>query len=204
MIRVGRDFLRDASVRAVFAFCVVASSPIAYAQSAMPELAPDVAADEAARLLFSAGATAYSEGRYADAVVCFERAHVLSGRPEMLYNLALALDRLRQDERALAAYRAFLERADADSPHREEVTRRVEAIERAIAEKEALEARVARALEEDARRRPIRRRRLMWSAIGVAVAAAIVVPVVIVRRGEGLSTPSDFGQPVNVRIGAGR
>ncbi len=64
--------------------------------------------DAEARGLFLAGQAAYSEARYADALRHFQRSYELSGRPDLLYNVAQAADRLRRDDIAIAAFEAYL------------------------------------------------------------------------------------------------
>lgn len=64
--------------------------------------------DAEARALFLAGETAYDAGRYEAALEYFTRAHELSGRPGLLFNIASASERLRRDEEALAAYEQYL------------------------------------------------------------------------------------------------
>src|SRR5690348_1830127 len=68
------------------------------------------AADVArAKLAFESGQQAFDAGRFEAAADSFEHAYALSGRPELLFDLGLAADRLRDDERALEAFQRFLE-----------------------------------------------------------------------------------------------
>jgi tetratricopeptide (TPR) repeat protein len=78
--------------------------------------------DAEAHALFSAGANALADGRFEEALERFQRAYDLSGRPEVLYNIGLAHDRLRHDTDAAAAFDAYLKlspdptrRADAQA-----------------------------------------------------------------------------------------
>lgn len=80
--------------------------------------------DEEARALFSAGRLAYEAGDYAHALEDFTRAYERSPRPELLFNIGQAADRLRRDEEALDAYRRFLEGVP-DSPNRHLVETRI-------------------------------------------------------------------------------
>lgn len=64
--------------------------------------------DDAARSLFEAGRAAYEEGRYEDALVSFRRAHEVSGRPALLFNVAQSLDRLRRDREAIEVFERYL------------------------------------------------------------------------------------------------
>jgi tetratricopeptide (TPR) repeat protein len=85
--------------------------------------------DELARNLFQAGKTAYESGNYEDALRYFEDAHARSHRPQLLYNIAQAADRLRNDQKALTAFKAYLA-ALPDAENREEVENRIRALER--------------------------------------------------------------------------
>jgi PAS domain-containing protein len=87
--------------------------------------AQSTAHDMEARALFEAGRVAFVDERYADALGYFERAHELSGRPELLYNIATALDRLDRDDEALVQYEAYLA-AVPDSEHTDEINFRLE------------------------------------------------------------------------------
>jgi len=117
--------------------CLLTAS--ASAQQGSGAAAPAGVKDEGvARGLFQAGKAAYEAGRYEQALDYFEQAYEQSKRPRMLYNIGQAADRLRRDERALEAFRAFLA-AVPDEPVREEVEMRIAALERAVAEREQAE-----------------------------------------------------------------
>lgn len=87
--------------------------------------------DEQARAHFEAGGTAYTEGRFEDALRLFRRAYELSARPEMLYNIGQSLDRLRRDQEALDAFEAYLGQ-EPDTPHRPQVERRIAILRRGL------------------------------------------------------------------------
>jgi tetratricopeptide (TPR) repeat protein len=97
----------------------------------------DDSRDQEARALYEAGKLAFEEGRFENALRHFERAHELSGRPRLLYNIGTAADRLRRDDVALAAFERYV----AEQP---------DAVNR-----QAVEARIAvlRAQQEAARER---------------------------------------------------
>lgn len=121
---------------ATFALCaaVVLVTPAgAAAQEGTTE-----ARDREARSLFEAGRTAFEDGRYADAREYFEHAYELSGRPELLYNIGSAEDRLRHDSEALTAFAGYLE-AIPEAENRAEVEARITTLRAAVAEHEALE-----------------------------------------------------------------
>lgn len=90
------------------------------------------ATDEEARSLFTAGQTAFEAGRFERALEYFERAYELSHRPGLLYNIGVAADRLRHDERALEAFEAFLASGAVEDSQRATVEARAEALRRAI------------------------------------------------------------------------
>lgn len=177
--------------------------------SAQPPTVQEVApsSDEEAYMLFRAGTVAYENGRYEEALGRFDEAYELSHRPELLYNVGLAHDRLRHDAEALAAFEAFLAQAPADAPRRPEVERRVEVLRRTVADREALEARAREADAAEARasehpRTPVYKKWWFWTVIGVGVTAAVVVPIVVTHdAGTTASTPSDLGGPFVVRWG---
>lgn len=98
--------------------------------------------DQEARALFQAGRTAFQAGRFEAALKHFEAAHELSGRPQLLYNVGSAADRLRMDEKALAAFRAYLEQVP-DASNRHEVEGRIRVLERSVDRGEAAGASAA-------------------------------------------------------------
>lgn len=192
--------------RVTLALIVLTGGVVAMPRSAEAQAttAEADAEDRAGRVLFDAGAEAYAAGRYDEALRNFVRAYELSGRPELHYNIALAHDRLRHDDEALASYRRYLAEAPATGPHRGEVESRVAVLERSLEERRALEARANAALtDEPPPRTPIVRRWWFWTAIGAVVATAVIVPVVVTRDRTEATSPSDFGGPVVVRFGGG-
>ena len=65
--------------------------------------------DAAARSAFLAGRQAYDHGAFGEAVTLFERAHGLSPRPELLFNIGRAADADGQSAHAISVYTAYLE-----------------------------------------------------------------------------------------------
>ena len=118
---------------AVLACCLVAAlldcPAILVAQDAPPLSADDLEA----RNLFAAGQTAFEAGRFERALEYFERAYELSHRPGLLYNVGIAADRLRNDQRALEAFEAYLASGAVEEAQRPAVEARVEALRRALA-----------------------------------------------------------------------
>ncbi len=140
-----------------------------------PAEADQATSEEEARSLFRAGQLAFDDGRFDDALTFFERAHTRSGRAELLYNVGLAADRLRRDERALDAFVGYLE-ATPDTPHRRQVEGRIAGLRAAIAEHSAAEndalepeVLVDPSPEDRVETRP--RHRWSWVLAGTALAA---------------------------------
>ncbi len=80
--------------------------------------------DEEARSVFEAGRVAFDAGRFEDALEYFQRAHELSGRADLLFNVGTTLDRLRRDQEALDAFEAYVE-ARPDATNRSQVDARM-------------------------------------------------------------------------------
>lgn len=98
-----------------------------------PEGPSDEEADRKARALFERGRVAYDDGRYRDAWDYFHQAYVLSKRPQLLYNVGQAADRLRLDQQALDAFRLYLKKLP-EADNRREVENRIAALEARLAE----------------------------------------------------------------------
>ena len=67
--------------------------------------------DEAARIIFEEGNRAFEAGDFATALARFENAHELSGRAQLLYNIAVSHDRLEHKEEAIEYYERYVEEA---------------------------------------------------------------------------------------------
>ncbi|MDD9964745.1 MAG: hypothetical protein OXR73_00855 [Myxococcales bacterium] len=140
-------------IRSAIAFFCVLGSPIAQAPRAaaqaglqdvpaqaseqIPGEPPaDLAAterDAQARIEFERGRSAYGKGRYRIAWGHFREAYVLSRRPQLLYNVGQAADRLGLSEDALTAFRMYLQ-ALPEAENRAEVEARIQALEGAKAD----------------------------------------------------------------------
>lgn len=70
--------------------------------------ASNASLDAEARGIFMAGKAAYDDARYETALGHFKRAHELSSRPALLFNIGQAADKLRRDQEALDAFKAYL------------------------------------------------------------------------------------------------
>lgn len=124
------------NARLVLLAFVLASLPsvtLAQQTTATPPATAPEEHDAEARALFDAGQIAYTDGRYEAALQDFVQAHDLSGRPELLYNIALAAERLRHDQEALDAYEQFLA-ARPDTSMHAAIESRIQILRTAIAE----------------------------------------------------------------------
>jgi tetratricopeptide (TPR) repeat protein len=141
-LRGGVSFVRPgqgplATVAALVAACLVAGATATPAEAQgrrrggaaqRPEAS---SRDEEARMLFEAGRVAYADGRFEDALDYFQRAHALSGRAALLYNIGSAADKLRRDAVALDAFRGYLE-AMPTAENRGEVEARIRVLEQVV------------------------------------------------------------------------
>lgn len=151
---------------------------------------------------FEAGRAAYDAGDYQEALQRFQQAHDLSKKPELLYNIGLAADRLRYNRAALQAYRAYVRQLPT-AVNRIEVENRIRALEQVIAREQptptapappstsksaAVDASLSRA-NGDRSERPLLSHWWFWAAAGGVLAAAIA--------GVAIATSDDeVGKPV--------
>lgn len=124
-----RHFMRHALVVVLIALVLMNGAAHAQTKTAEP---PSAADDQAARALFKEGKAAYELGKYEDALQYFEQAHARSGRPQLLFNIGQAAERLRRDEKALEVFRAYLAQVP-DAHNRAEVETRIKQLEQWIA-----------------------------------------------------------------------
>ena len=190
-------------VVALLLAAVVCFSSLSSARAEVTPAQTTDARDQAARVLFDAGAVAYEAGRYREALEDFERAYALAGHSELLYNIALAHDRLREDEAALAAFTEYLVRIPEEGQRRAEVESRIAVLERTIAARQSLERRAHVSHDETTTRRRRARRGALWASVGVAALALVVTPIVMTRDRSEALTRDDFGG-LTVRIGGAR
>ncbi|MFO0683812.1 MAG: hypothetical protein U0234_17270 [Sandaracinus sp.] len=101
-------------------------------------------AEARALALFEQSATAYHEGRFADAAALLQEAYTLHPEPVLLYNRARALDAEGDLAGALADYRHFLE-ASPDAEQAPLARRRVEVLGAQLEERERHERELAEA-----------------------------------------------------------
>jgi hypothetical protein len=84
-----------------------------------------------ARALFQAAELAYHDGRFEDAELRFRQSYELSGRSDLLHNIAVSAERARHDQAAVEAYRAYLD-AQPHTPRRARVEARISALNASI------------------------------------------------------------------------
>lgn len=88
---------------------VVLSTALGSVRASAQNAASTSSAEREARSEFEAGRQAYEHGSFDEALTHFERAHALSPRPELLYNIGRAADSEGKLERAIEAYSGYLE-----------------------------------------------------------------------------------------------
>lgn len=110
---------------------VVRAHAQAHPQLAIEEPAESIAergSDHAeAKRVFETGRRAFEMGRFDEAAERFEHAYALSGKPELLFDVGVAADRLRDDDWAIDAFERYLQHA-GNSPLRAQVERRIAAL----------------------------------------------------------------------------
>jgi len=179
-------------------FCIVMASAVAMSS---PAEAQDATRETEARSVFEAGQIAFDDAQYEDALVYFKRAHDLSHRPVLLFNIALCFDRLRNDEMAIAAYEQYVAAMPSTTDHRE-VDGRLEALRQAHMRRLAFRPEnVAHAANEPQTQSPIRpvpsatpiyETWWFWTIVGAVVVGSTAAVVVATSGDEPLPT-SDLG-----------
>jgi tetratricopeptide (TPR) repeat protein len=180
---------------------LLSGAPVAVAQTETGT-EPDAAHDEEGRALFTAGRVAFDDGRFEDALGYFQRAYDLSHRPQLLYNIGAASDRLRRSQQAIDAFERYLAEVP-DAGNRREVEARVRLLrEDAVREEREREERERRvrdgdALEDDQRDEELHARVddledrdddggggiwgqwWFWTIVGAAIAGGVVATLVL-------------------------
>jgi hypothetical protein len=163
---------------------------------AQPQVEPTTN-DERAHALFRVGDAAYSEGRYEDALRAFSEAYQLSGRPQLLFNLANCHEHLGRNAEAIDALEKYL--ATANVKDRDPVEGRIVRLKRLEARGEAADPRN----EREPRGEEIREAAPVTQSLPTAASStgvmtdkpsSSVVPWVLVGGGAALVlTGSVFG-----------
>ncbi|MCK6546273.1 tetratricopeptide repeat protein [Myxococcota bacterium] len=104
--------------------------------------------EEEAYALFEESETRYREGNFAEAAELLRAAYALDPEPTLLFNLGRALEGAGDLEGAVKAYQSYVA-ADPEAENRLQTERRIETLEKQLAEKKELE----RARAEEAKRR---------------------------------------------------
>lgn len=147
--------------------------------------ASDASVDDArARELYEQGAAAYASGHYEAGLGFFEESYALSGRATLLFNIGASADRLRQNEKALENYEAYLA-AVPRAENRGEVSSRVSVLREELVQQERLESSLANleaeGEEERARRR---RRRVIGGVVGAVLLIGGAVLIGVLASGD--------------------
>jgi tetratricopeptide (TPR) repeat protein len=129
-------FLRKLSFRVLVLSCVFGFAGSAFAQSHAG--APDPTSQEGkhaeGKARYERGATAYSAGRYKDAIELFLQADALAPSAALSFNIARAYEAIGDDASSLQWFRDFRRRAP-DAKNGAEVDQRIHALEGALAKK---------------------------------------------------------------------
>lgn len=134
----------------------------AFAQRGEPK-SEKSATDIRARELFAKGDSAYAEGRYEEALSAFQEAFDLSLRPQLLFNISNALERLGRYSEALDALEKYLQSGKARD--RDVVQKRIANLKKRVEEKREAD-RIAKEEEEKKKREEEERRRREEAANG--------------------------------------
>jgi tetratricopeptide (TPR) repeat protein len=140
--------------------------------------------DARAQALYLSGRAAFESGRFDEALAAFREAFGLSHAPELLYNMASALERLGRPHEAAETYRAYL-RASADQTDRREIEGRMRALEeeQRLLDLERLKREPSQILTFTPP--PLIRKRTLAAVLG-SVGAALVAGALGVGLGLGL------------------
>lgn len=115
---------------------------------AAPKSAEKAAADVRARELYKKGDKDYSEGHYEDAFAEFQEAYDLSGRAQLLFNIANAAERLGKYQEAVDALNKYL--ASGKAGDKDVVQKRITALQKRIDDKKAEDDAAEKKRQEDA------------------------------------------------------
>jgi tetratricopeptide (TPR) repeat protein len=108
---------------------------------------PDKPTAEAhAKELFAKGDAAYAEGRYEEALAAFQEAYALSNRPQLLFNISNALERLGRYAEAVEALEKYL--ASGKAKDRDVVQKRLANLKKRVEDQKKEQDRAAKD-EED-------------------------------------------------------
>lgn len=160
--------------------------------------------DEKARQLFAAGVAAYSEGHYENALENYRLAFELSDRPQLLFNIGIAAERLRRDQEAFDAFTSYLERLP-EADNRSFVEERLAVLRHALdataapsPPQSAPAAAIAATPNEQADSGGILTKWWFWGIVGVA-AVAVTTTVIVASSGPDYQS-GDVGGTVTTLV----
>ena len=164
--------------------------------------------EEAAKALYAAARAEYDAGHFKEALLHFQDAYNQSMRPQLLYNVGLAADRLRFNTTALDAFERYLKELP-NAENRAEVENRIKAL-REIIDREAAASRApaavaaaapvpqgndartsvspARSDQQEATGGGLLSQWWFWTAAGVVVAGA-TTGIIIASSGDTVGKP---------------
>jgi tetratricopeptide (TPR) repeat protein len=122
--------MQDSFSKRLLTACVGAIA-VSWAPPCLAEDAVPQAPSPEARVRFERGVKAFEQGRYRQAIELFVEANRLSPSARSSFNIAKAYERMRDERRALAAYRDYL-RALPSAENGADVRRRIAELERAL------------------------------------------------------------------------
>ena len=102
--------------------------------------------DQRAKDLFAKGDSAYAEGRYEEALASFQEAYTLSGRPQLLFNVSNALERLGRYAEAVDALDRYL--ASGKAKDRDVVQKRLANLKKRVEEQKKEQERLTKEDED--------------------------------------------------------
>jgi tetratricopeptide (TPR) repeat protein len=126
--------------------CLVGLALFAATPAALAQPKGGPAAEAHAKELFAKGDAAYAEGRYEESLAAFHEAYTLSGRPQLLFNVSNALERLGRYAEALEALEKYL--ATGKPRERDVVQKRMANLKRRVEEQKKEQERAAKDEEE--------------------------------------------------------
>ena len=146
---------RWASIVGIAALTCCVAAPSAYAQS--HPTSEKAATDQRAREMFLKGDAAYAEGRYEEALASFKEAYELSGRPQLLFNISNAAERLGRYAEAVDALEKYL--ASGKAKDRDVVQKRLTNLRKRVEEQKKEQEKQAREEEERKKREEAERKK---------------------------------------------
>jgi tetratricopeptide (TPR) repeat protein len=138
---------------AVTALTLATASSVAHAEPRSEK----AATEQRAKDLFAKGDAAYAEGKYEEALAAFQESYDLSGRPQLLFNISNAAERLGKLQEAADALEKYL--ASGKAKDREIVQKRLASLKERLDKQKKEQDEVARKEEERKREDEERQKR---------------------------------------------